>query len=241
MSAIYIEGLVRDYPGGVRALDGVDLAVPQGELFGLLGVNGAGKSTLIKIVVTLMRPQAGTVRVMGWDPRYEAVKIKRLLGVVSQGNNLDNELSLRQNLEFHCRYAGQSRRVYAPRIARWLERLELDGKQWARIMQLSGGTRRKVMLAKAFLTEPSLLVLYEPTNGLDPAVRQRVWDAIADFRQAGGTVFLSSHDLDEVERLCDRAGVLHQGRLRHVQPLSRQQAQRDRPLESAFRLVLGDA
>jgi len=108
-------------------------------------------------------------------------------------------------------------------------------------MQLSGGTRRKVMLAKAFLTEPSLLVLDEPTNGLDPAVRQRVWDAIADFRQAGGTVFLSSHDLDEVERLCDRAGVLHQGRLRHVQPLGRQQAQRDRPLESVFRLVLGDA
>ncbi|MEJ2402932.1 MAG: ABC transporter ATP-binding protein [Candidatus Thiodiazotropha sp.] len=239
MSAIHIKGLVRDYPGGTRALNRVDLEVPQGEIFGLLGVNGAGKSTLIKIVATLMRPQAGSVRVMGRDPQYESVKIKRLLGVVPQENNLDNELSLRQNLEFHCRYSGLSRRVYAPRIDHWLERLELTPKQQARIMQLSGGTRRKVMLAKAFLTEPRLLVLDEPTNGLDPAVRQRVWSAISEFRETGGTVFLSSHNLDEVEQLCDRAGVLHQGRLKSVQRLDREQAQRERPLENAFREALG--
>jgi ABC-type multidrug transport system ATPase subunit len=240
MNAIHIRGLVRDYPGGIRALDGVDLGVSPGEIFGLLGVNGAGKSTLIKIISTLLRPHAGEVSVMGWDPRREAVKIKRLLGVVPQENNLDNELSLRQNLEFHCRYAGLPRRIYRPRVALWLERLELEEKQRARIMQLSGGTRRKVMLAKAFLTEPRMLVLDEPTNGLDPAIRQRIWEAIATFRRQGGTVFLSSHDLDEVEQLCDHAGVLHNGRLRGVQVIEREAAQRERPLASAFARILGE-
>jgi len=239
MNAIRIEGLVRDYPGGVRALDGVDLEVPPGEIFGLLGVNGAGKSTLIKIITTLLRPHAGKVRVMGWDPRREAVPIKRILGVVPQENNLDHELSLRQNLEFHCRYAGLPRRVFAPRVALWLERLELGAKQRARIMQLSGGTRRKVMLAKAFLTEPRLLVLDEPTNGLDPAVRRRVWESIADFREKGGTVFLSSHDLDEVERLCDRVAILHNGRLRGIESLHEVRGRPDRRLERAFHRALG--
>jgi ABC-type multidrug transport system ATPase subunit len=240
MKAIEIRGLVRDYPGGVRALDGVDLGVPPGEIFGLLGVNGAGKSTLIKIISTLMRPQAGEVRVMGWDPRCEKVKIKRQLGVVPQENNLDNELSLRRNLEFHCRYAGLPRRTYQPRIDLWLKRLELEAKQRARIMQLSGGTRRKVMLAKAFLTEPRMLVLDEPTSGLDPAIRHRIWDAITKFRRKGGTVFLSSHDLNEVEQLCDRAGVLHKGRLQGVQALKRKYRQRERLFESTFKRILGD-
>jgi ABC-type multidrug transport system ATPase subunit len=239
MNAIQIRSLVRDYPGGVMALDGVDLGVLPGEIFGLLGVNGAGKSTLIKIISTLMQPQSGEVRVMGWDPRCEAVKIKRELGVVPQENNLDNELSLRQNLEFHCRYAGLPRRIYKPRVDRWLERLELEAKQGARIMQLSGGTRRKAMLAKAFLTEPRMLLLDEPTNGLDPSIRRRIWDAIAKFRGKGGTVFLSSHDLDEVEKICDRAGVLHKGRLQDVQVLKRRSARRERPLESMFKRISG--
>lgn len=238
MAAIDIEGLVRDYPGGVRALDGVSLTVAEGEIFGLLGVNGAGKSTLIKVITTLLRPSAGRVRVLGRDPRREAVAVKRDLGVVPQENNLDNELTVRRNLEFHCRYAGLPRRDFTPRVEAWLETLELAPKAEARIMQLSGGTRRKVMLAKAFLTAPRLLVLDEPTSGLDPAVRARVWRAIAEFRAGGGTVFLSSHDLDEVERLCDRTAVLHDGRLQEVaRPAG---VRTDRVVEAAFRRAVGE-
>jgi len=239
MAAIEMEGLVRDYPGGLRALDGVSLTVAEGEIFGLLGVNGAGKSTLIKVITTLLRPSAGRVRVLGRDPCREAVAVKRQIGVVPQENNLDNELTVRRNLEFHCRYAGLPRRLFAPRVEQWLETLELAPKADARIMQLSGGTRRKVMLAKAFLTAPRLLVLDEPTSGLDPAVRARVWAAITAFRARGGTVFLSSHDLDEVERLCDRTGVLHDGRLQAVERLAGMAARTDRVVEATFRRAVG--
>ncbi len=239
MTAIELKQVVRNYPNGINALSGVSLDVPIGEIFGLLGINGAGKSTLIKIITTLLRPTGGEVRVLDQDPRQEAVALKRALGVVPQENNLDNELSVLQNLEFHCRYAGLPRRIYAPRINHWLEILELGPKQQARIMQLSGGTRRKVMLAKAFLTEPRLLILDEPTSGLDPAMRRRVWDAIIAFREQGGTVFLSSHDLDEVEQLCDRAGILHNGRLQGIERLCGPPTQPGRSLETAFRCAVG--
>ncbi len=239
MIAIELENVARDYPGGVRALSEVSLNVTDGEIFGLLGVNGAGKSTLIKIITTLLRPSTGHVRVLGRDPQKEGVELKRLLGVVPQENNLDNELTVRQNLEFHCRYAGLPRRTYAPRVTHWLETLALHPKQKARIMQLSGGTKRKVMLAKAFLTEPQLLVLDEPTSGLDPAVRRRVWEAIMSFRNQGGTVFLSSHDLDEVEQLCDRAGILHSGRLQRIEHLCSPAAQPRRIMEAAFHRAIG--
>lgn len=239
MAAIELKDVIRDYHGGIRALDGVSLDVQTGEIFGLLGVNGAGKSTLIKIITTLLRPSNGEVRILGRDPQREAVALKRVLGVVPQENNLDNELTVRQNLEFHCRYAGLPRKIFTPRVAHWLETLGLDPKQQARIMQLSGGTRRKVMLAKAFLTEPRLLVLDEPTSGLDPAARRRVWDAIIAFREQGGTVFLSSHDLDEVEQLCDRAGVLHNGRLQGIERLGSASPRSARTMETAFRRAIG--
>lgn len=212
-SAIAVSDLTVAYPGGQRALDGLSLAVRHGEIFGLLGANGAGKTTLIKVLTTLLRPTAGRVRVLGLDPGRDGAAIKRGLGVVPQENNLDVDLDVRANLAFHCRYFGIGPAESGRRIAHWLAMLGIEDKAGAEIMQLSGGTKRKVMLAKAFLTSPHLLVLDEPTTGLDPEARTTIWRQVRDFRRDGGTVFLSTHHLEEAERLCDRVALVRRGRL----------------------------
>ncbi len=211
--AIVVDNLGVVYPNGQRALDGLSLQVQPGEVFGLLGANGAGKTTLIKVLASLMRPSRGTVRVLGVDPGEQPETIKRQLGVVPQENNLDVDLDVRANLVFHCRYFGLRRADITTRVGHWLEQLGLTDKAAAEIMHLSGGTKRKVMLAKAFLTSPRLLVLDEPTSGLDPEIRASIWRHIRDFRDGGGTVFLSTHHMEEAERLCDRVALLRQGRI----------------------------
>lgn len=211
--AIAIDKLVCRYPNGVKAIDGLSLTVGQGEVFGLLGNNGAGKTTLIKVLATLLRPTSGTVQILGRDTQRHAVAVKGRIGVMPQENNLDTYLDVRQNLIFHCRYFGLRRREYAGRVDMWLELLGLKDKAREPVLRLSGGSKRKVMLAKAFLTDPELLILDEPTTGLDPEVREFVWKRIAAFRDARRTVFLSTHYLEEAERLCDRIGIIHQGTL----------------------------
>ncbi|NTV96923.1 MAG: ABC transporter ATP-binding protein [Thiobacillus sp.] len=213
MDAIAVDGLDVVYAGGHKAVDGLSLSVRRGEIFGLLGANGAGKTSLIKILATLLRPSAGRVRVLGRDPAAGADAIKRRLGVVPQDNNLDVDLDVRGNLHFHCRYFGLARSEYRPAVERWLATLGLADKAGAEVMHLSGGSKRKVMLAKAFLTGPELLVLDEPTTGLDPEIRAVLWRHIRDFRAQGGTVFLSTHHMEEAERLCDRVAVMRRGRL----------------------------
>ncbi|MBV2206697.1 MAG: ABC transporter ATP-binding protein [Pseudomonas sp.] len=210
---IVIEHLSVVYPNGQHALDGLSLHVQPGEVFGLLGANGAGKTTLIKVLASLLRPSRGTVRVLGLDPGEQPETIKRHLGVVPQENNLDVDLDVRANLIFHCRYFGLRRIEIRTRVGHWLEQLGLTDKAGAEIMHLSGGTKRKVMLAKAFLTSPQLLVLDEPTSGLDPEIRASIWRHIRTFRDGGGTVFLSTHHMEEAERLCDRVALLRQGRI----------------------------
>lgn len=212
-AAIVVSDLEVVYPAGHRALDGLSLLVDRGEVFGLLGANGAGKTTLIKVLATLLRPTAGWVKVMGIDPLRGPEAIKRLIGVVPQENNLDVDLDVRANLTFHCRYFGMRRAEYEGAVDRWLEVLGIADKAGSEIVHLSGGTKRKVMLAKAFLTSPEVLVLDEPTTGLDPEIRATIWQHIRDFRTRGGTVFLSTHHMEEAERLCDRVAVVQQGRI----------------------------
>lgn len=213
MDAIAVENLDVVYAGGHKAVDGLSLNVRQGEIFGLLGANGAGKTSLIKVLTTLLRPSAGRARVLGRDAAAGTEAIKRRLGVVPQDNNLDVDLDVRGNLHFHCRYFGLPRAEYGPAVERWLDTLGLVDKAGAEVMHLSGGSKRKVMLAKAFLTRPELLVLDEPTTGLDPEIRAVLWRHIRDFRAAGGTVFLSTHHMEEAERLCDRVAVMRHGRI----------------------------
>jgi ABC-type multidrug transport system ATPase subunit len=211
--AVLIDGLSVAYPNGIVAVDGVSLSVRRGEVFGLLGLNGAGKSSLIKTIATLMRPDAGRVEVFGIDTRRRPADAKRRMGVMSQENNLDTALSVRQNLLFHCRYAGMPPSAACSRAAQWLSALGLEDKAAEPVMRLSGGTKRKIMLAKALMTEPDLLVLDEPTPGLDPGARSWLWQRMRQFRAEGGTIFLSTHYLEEAETLCDRIGILHHGRM----------------------------
>lgn len=211
--AIEVANLTKVYPGGLRAVDDVNFSVRRGEIFGLLGVNGAGKTTLIKVITTLLKPTSGSVKVLGMDVQHHPVEVKKRLGVVPQENNLDVRLTVRQNLIFHCKYFGMRKREYTGEIERWMRLLGLKDKGDETVYHLSGGTKRKVMVAKAFITNPAILILDEPTSGLDPQVRSLVWERIRDFRGNGRTALLSTHHLEEAEGLCDRIGIIHMGRL----------------------------
>jgi ABC-2 type transport system ATP-binding protein len=233
--AIVVSRLSVTYPAGQRALDELSLHVKRGEIFGLLGANGAGKTTLIRVLTSLLRPSAGRVDVLGFDPQVRADAVKRRIGVVPQENNLDVDLDVRANLVFHCRYFGLRRAAYSRTVDYWLDVLGLADKAKSEIMHLSGGTKRKVMLAKAFLTAPEMLVLDEPTTGLDPEIRATIWKHIRDFQLRGGTVFLSTHHMEEAERLCRRVAVMQRGKIVACDhPASLAQALGEEGLEDAF-------
>lgn len=213
LRVVEVSDVTKKFSNGFEAIGGISFNVGRGEVYGLLGLNGAGKTSIIKMLATLLRPTTGGIRIFGIDTTEHPAEIKRRIGVVPQENNLDTRLDVRQNLIFHCRYAGLAKNNYAPQVEEWLALLGLEGKTTEAILRLSGGTKRKVMLAKAFLTDPELLILDEPTAGLDPELRALFWDKVEEFRRNGGTVFLSTHYLEEAERLCDRIGILHGGRL----------------------------
>ncbi|MTJ83851.1 MAG: ABC transporter ATP-binding protein [Telmatospirillum sp.] len=197
--------------GAAKALCGVDLTIGAGEAFGLLGPNGAGKSTLVRLLATLSRPDGGHLRVGGHDTVRAASRVKRLLGVVFQENNLDRDLSARQNLLFHAGLYGLGRA--ADRVAAMIGRLGLSGAADRPVGQLSGGQRRRLVIGRALLPEPRVLLLDEPTTGLDPAVRRELWDLIRHIRDGGCTIVLTTHYVEEAEALCGRIGIIRQGRM----------------------------
>ena len=221
------DSIAKCYANGWQALDAVSFRVEAGSVFGLLGKNGAGKTTLIKILCGLLQPSQGCLRVLGHNGL--PVSVKRRLGVVSQDINLDHPLTVRQNLSFHCRYFSLPEQQAKPRIEAWLERLGLREYAEVPIHQLSGGIKRKVMLARAFVTEPQLLILDEPSAALDPIVRDLLWDSIRAFAASGGTVVLSTHHFEEAEKLCNSIGLIHNGKLLALQP--------DEDLEQCFRTL----
>ncbi|MEO0034923.1 MAG: hypothetical protein RLZZ501_946 [Pseudomonadota bacterium] len=207
---IRVEAVVKRY-GALTALDGIDLAIGAGEAFGLLGPNGAGKTTLVRLLATLARPDGGRLAVGGHDTVTEAASVKRLIGVVFQENNLDRDLSPRQNLLFQARL----HRLAAPAaaVAAMLERIGLAAHADRPVNALSGGMRRRLVIGRALLTDPKVLLLDEPTTGLDPAIRRELWAMIRAIRDQGCTVILTTHYVEEAEALCDRVGILTRGRL----------------------------
>lgn len=216
-AAIEAEGLVKKY-GEVEAVAGIDLRVERGECFGVLGINGAGKTTTIRMVQCVSPPSAGRLRVLGHDPASDARTIKGLLGVVPQDNNLDPDIRVAENLHVYARYFGLQRREARERTGELLRFVQLaDRAEWS-IDQLSGGMRRRLVLARAMLNSPRLLLLDEPTTGLDPQARHWVWSRLRGLRAAGVTMLLTTHYMEEAAQLCDRVAIMDGGRILAIGP-----------------------
>jgi len=209
---IEIDQLQKSY-GAVRAVDGIDLRVAQGELFAFLGPNGAGKTTTIRILTGLTRIGGGRAAIGGHDITLEPQAAKRQCGLVPQHVNLDSELTVRQNLDIHGRLFGMEPDRRRARTAELLDYVEMADRIDQPVKQLSGGLKRRLMIARALMHEPRLLFLDEPTVGLDPAIRRRIWALIKRVQQDGATIFLTTHYIEEAEFLAGRVAFLDQGRI----------------------------
>lgn len=212
MSATVVKarGLTKRY-GELTAVKGLDLDVHAGEVFGLLGPNGAGKSTAMRMIHRVTSLTEGQLEVFGLRAGEQDRAIKARLGVVPQMDNLDEELSVLDNLLIYARYYGIDRATARKRAGELLEFLELTAKAGGKISHLSGGMKRRLTLARGLMNEPELLILDEPTTGLDPQVRLHLWDKLAELRARGVTLLLSTHYMEEAERLCDRLCILDHG------------------------------
>ncbi|AXG80343.1 ABC transporter ATP-binding protein [Streptomyces paludis] len=211
--AVGCRGLTYTF-GETRAVDGLDLSVGAGEVFGLLGPNGAGKTTAIRCVTTLLPVPAGVVRVFGHDAAKEKMAVRRLLGYVPQQLSADAALTGRENVSLFARVFDVARRERAERVAQALAAVDLTGAADRMTTTYSGGMIRRLELAQALVSAPRLLMLDEPTIGLDPIARTSVWEHITAVRRATGmTVLVTTHYMDEAEQYCDRVALMHRGRV----------------------------
>ena len=209
---IAISGLNKDY-SGKKVVDCLNLSVDRGELFGFLGPNGAGKTTTIRILTTLTKPSSGNVLINGIDVVRDPASVKSEFGVVQQHLSLNRDLTIAENLELHARLHHLAPYDRAKRIAELLDYVELSDHADYLVDDVSGGMKRRAMIARALIHRPKLLFLDEPTVGLDAQTRRRVWDLIRKMNSDGTTVFLTTHYIEEAEALCRRVGIIHQGKL----------------------------
>jgi len=209
---IAAHGLTKTF-GDLTAVDGIDFEVPAGESFGLLGPNGAGKSTTMRMIGAVSSRSAGDLRVLGLDPDAHGPEIRSQLGVVPQEDNLDPELKVRENLIVYGRYFGIPRATCASRADELLTFAQLEDKARNKVDDLSGGMKRRLTIARALINEPRILMLDEPTTGLDPQARHVLWDRLFRLKERGTTLVLTTHYMDEAEQLCDRLVVVDHGRI----------------------------
>src|SRR6266540_4028657 len=209
---IHARGLVKKF-GDLVAVDGVDFDVQRGEAFGFLGPNGAGKSSTMRMIGCVSPPTAGTLRILDLDPVVDGPAIRARLGVVPQEDTLDTELTVSENLLIYGRYFGLSRDVIRDRAGRLLAFVELSDRSGDRVESLSGGMKRRLTVARSLINEPEILLLDEPTTGLDPQARHALWDRLFRLKQQGVTLVLTTHYMDEAEQLCDRLVVMDGGRV----------------------------
>ncbi len=212
---VEIEGLTKIYESKLRvvAVDGIDLELKQGEIFGLLGPNGAGKTTTISIATTRTLPTSGTVRIAGIDVVQHPAHARRHIGVVPQFNTLDRSLTVYENLYFHCRYFGFSHRQAKARALELLAQFLLSERKNVYPAQLSGGLAQRVQIARAIAHRPTVLFLDEPSAGLDPQSRMAMWTAVEGLRKEGITVLLTTHYMEEADALSDRLAIIDYGRV----------------------------
>ncbi len=200
--------------GEIAAVSHLSFTVNKAVCFGLLGPNGAGKTTMMKMIygkAVRNRDNAGRVSVLGFDPMTQELEIKALSGVVPQDDNLDTELNVMENLMMYSRFYGIPRRKALERIQGLLEFMELTDKKRARIRELSGGMRRRLIIARALLNDPKILILDEPTTGLDPQVRHLIWDKIRGLKKQGVTILLTTHYMEEAFEICDTIIIMNKG------------------------------
>jgi len=207
---IAARGLTKNYDD-FRAVDGIDFTVTRGESFGLLGPNGAGKSTTMRMIACTSQPTAGTLEILGRDTEHHGPWIRAHLGVVPQQDNLDRELTVRENLYIYGRYFGLPRSYINAKIDELLEFAQLEDKRESKVDALSGGMKRRLTIARALINEPEILMLDEPTTGLDPQARHVLWDRLFRLKERGVTLIITTHYMDEAEQLCDRLVVMDKG------------------------------
>jgi lipooligosaccharide transport system ATP-binding protein len=207
---VQARGLTKNF-GGLVAVRGIDLDVIRGEVFGFLGPNGAGKSSAMRMIACVSPRTEGSLQVLGMDPDVQGPAIRARIGVVPQLDNLDLELTVRQNLEVYGRYFGLSRASVRARATELLEFAQLTDRAGDAVEPLSGGMKRRLTIARSLVNEPELLLLDEPTTGLDPQARHLLWDRLYRLKQRGVTQLITTHYMDEAEQLCDRLVVMDGG------------------------------
>ena len=211
--ALKVEKLKKMYSTGVLALDGISLEVEAGRFFGLLGPNGAGKTTLINSIVSLARPDSGSVEVFGRDAYQEFREARRMIGVSPQEINLDKFLTVEETMLFHAGYYGVPKDKAKERTEELLERFALTDKRKQRVNTLSGGMKRRVLFARALMHDPKVLFLDEPTAGVDVELRYKLWGYIRELNRGGLTILLTTHYLEEAEALCEEIALINGGRI----------------------------
>jgi lipooligosaccharide transport system ATP-binding protein len=211
-SLIHARGLTKTF-GDLVAVDAIDFDVAPGESFGFLGPSGAGKTSTMRMIGCVSPMSGGTLRILGQDPDRDGPEIRARLGVVPQQDTLDNELTVRENLLIYGRYFGLSRDECARRADDLLEFAQLTEKSDAQVEHLSGGMKRRLTIARSLINEPDLMLLDEPTTGLDPQARHLLWDRLYRLKQRGVTLVLTTHYMDEAEQLCDRLVVMDKAKI----------------------------
>ncbi len=209
-SLIHARGLTKRF-GDFVAVDGIDVDVARGEAFGFLGPNGAGKSSTMRMIGCVSPTSAGTLRILGMDPATQGPQIRARLGVVPQEDTLDLELTVAENIQIYGRYFGLSRAEVRGRARQLLEFVQLSDRAAERVESLSGGMKRRLTIARSLVNNPEVLLLDEPTTGLDPQARHVLWDRLFRLKQRGVTLVLTTHYMDEAEQLCDRLVVMDKG------------------------------
>jgi lipooligosaccharide transport system ATP-binding protein len=238
LDIVKAQGLIKDY-NGLRAVDGVNITIRQGECFGFLGPNGAGKTTVMRIISCFLPPTAGSVTVFGMDVTKHPSLLKSRIGVMPQDNNLDPDLSVVENLIVYARYFDIQKKD-AVRLARvLLEFVELQDKADVKIEQLSGGMKHRLLLARALINNPDLLILDEPTTGLDPHSRRAVWEKLNHLKFQNTTLLLTTHYMEEAEKLCDRVAIMDSGKIVAIDTPANLMAAHGGNLEDVYLVLTG--